>query len=405
MDHRARIYEEIASRQLETERQMVLLSGPRQVGKTTTARVIAERFPRSLYLDWDEEEARRLILAGQRAVGARAGAGELADDKPLVIFDEIHKFAEWKNFLKGFFDRYETRVRVLVTGSARLDVYRRGSDSLMGRYFPYRMHPLSVAELLDPEPLNECIRPPRSLDDDAFEALLLHGGFPEPLWKGSKSFSSRWRRTRGDLLFREDLRDGTGLQDLARVRMLAVLLEERAGQLCSFSSLSRQVRAAGDTVRRWTEVLESFYFCFAVRPWSRNLTRALRKEPKFYLWDWSGVRDPGRRFENLVASALLKAAHAWTDRGLADVTLHFVRDREKREVDFLLVRDGAPWILVEAKSTPSSEISSALAYYPEKLRTEHAFQVVLERPYVEADAFSHSDPVTVPARTFLSQLV
>jgi len=176
-------------------------------------------------------------------------------------------------------------------------------------------------------------------------------------------------------------------------------------RLAGFSSYARDVHVASDTVRRWTEVLESFYYCFSLRPWHKNLARALRKEPKFYVWDWSGMRDPGSRFENLVASALIEAAHGWTDQGRGRVELFFVRDREKREVDFLLVRDDTPWILVEAKTGANQRLSKALLHYHNLLGTGHAFQVVRDLPFVGADCFGHTDPIQVPALTFLSQLV
>jgi len=405
MDRIPRLYEALLADQLQRDRQMVFLSGPRQVGKTTSAQGLRESLPPARYLSWDDEEARRLILAGQQAVARALGLDTLREVAPLCVFDEMHKFAEWKNFLKGFFDRYQNRVRILVTGSARLDLYRRGGDSLIGRYFPYRMHPLSLGELAHPSRSEKWFHEPRDLGESTLRRLLDHGGFPEPFQTSDAAFTRRWRQTRTDLVFREDLRDATNLSDLARVRMLAALIEERAGRLAGFSSYARDVRVASDTVRRWTEILESFYFCFSLRPWHKNLTRALRKEPKFYLWDWSGLRRPGARFENLVASALLKSAHGWTDQGQANVELFFVRDKEKREVDFLLVRDGSPWILVEAETGANQGLSKPLLHYHKLLGTQHALQVVRDLPHVDADCFGHTDPIQVPALTFLSQLL
>ncbi len=383
---------------------MLFLSGPRQVGKSTSAQRVGAQFPPVRYLSWDEEKSRQWILAGQQALADELGLDSLQVSRPLCVFDEMHKYAEWKNFLKGFFDLYQDRVRILVTGSARLDVYRRGGDSLMGRYFPYRMHPLSLGELAHPQMPQEWFHPPGDLGMSTLDKLLEHGGFPEPFTTADPAFTRRWRNTRADLLFREDLRDGSNLQDLARVRLLATLLEARAGQLSSYSSLAGEVRVASDTIRRWTEILETFYYCFTIKPWHKNLARALRKEPKFYLWDWSGIQEPGARFENLVASALQKTVHAWTDLGKGDFGLFFLRDKEKREVDFLLVREGSPWILVEAKTSASQGLSKALIHYHKILGTEHAFQIVQDLPYVDADCFQHHDPIEVPALTLLSQL-
>ena len=275
----------------------------------------------------------------------------------------------------------------------------------MGRYFAYRMHPLSLGELAEPAMPTGWFRKPSDVGEGQLHRLLQHGGFPEPFCRVDAQFTRRWRRTRTDLLFREELRDGSNLQDMARVRLLASLLAERAGQVSSFSSYAREIRVANDTVRRWTEVLEAFYYCFAVKPWHKNLGRALRKEPKFYLWDWSEVHNAGARFENLVACALLKTAHAWTDLGRADVGLYFIRDKEKREVDFLLVRDGEPWLLVEAKSSAQQGLSPALMHYHKVLGTKHALQVVQNLSYVDADCFMENTAILVPAQTFLTQLV
>jgi len=188
------------------------------------------------------------------------------------------------------------------------------------------------------------------------------------------------------------------------LEMLAELMANRAGQLTPFSSFAKQLRVAGDTVRRWTEVLESFYYCYLVRPYSANRSRMLRKEPKFYLWDWAAIRDPGARFENLVASALRKAVDHWNDFGSCNAELHFVRDRDKREVDFLVTRDSAPWFLVECKLSRDRGPTRALRYFQKLLSVPHTFQVVLDMPFVEADPFERGEVVTVPARTLLSML-
>jgi len=401
-----RLYEKIIAEHFREERQMLFLMGPRQVGKTTTSRTVGEGRERSSYLNWDNLDHQRTILDGPAILADRLDLATLREEKPLLILEEIHKYPRWRTLLKGFFDTYAADADTLVTGSARLTVFNVGGDSLMGRYFSYRMHPLSVAELASPR-IGDLPgeRTPARLDDDLFETLDRFGGFPEPLARGSDRFARRWRRLRHQQLFREDLRDLTRIQEVAKVQTLAQLVVQRVGQLTSYTSLANQVDATIGSVRRWLETLESLYFCFALRPWYRNVARSLRKEPKLYLWDWSSIEDPGTRFENLVACALWKAVHLWTDHGHGDFGLHFLRDKEKREVDFLVSRDGEPWLLVEAKTTDRGRLSKSLLHHRDQLGAPIALQVARDLPYLDRDCFTLDRPQIVPARTFLSQLV
>jgi len=396
----------VARGHLARERQMLFLTGPRQVGKTTCARMALGGHRERAYLSGDNADDRELLLQGPTALATRLGLDRLRDEPVACALDELHKYARWKDLLKGFFDTYERQVRLVVTGSARLDVFRSGGDSLMGRYFPYRLHPLSVAELVDPAPPEAAApRPPRALDDEAFDALERFGGFPEPFVRGEQRFWNRWRRLRTEQLLREDLRDLTRIQEVAQVEVLAEVLRRQAGGLVSLTSLANAVAVSIDTVRRWIGTLEALYYCFSIRPWIRNVTRSLRKEPKLYLWDWSLVDDPGARAENQVAAALLKATQLWTDLGFGTFALHFLRDKEQREVDFLVSRDDQPWFLVEVKRTGGAPLSPHLARFQSQTGAPHAFQVAWDLPFVARDAFELTTPVIVPARTFLSQLV
>ncbi len=395
-----RIYDSMLSEHLEALRQMAFVAGPKQVGKTTTCRTLA-----ATYLDWDASSDQRLIVAGTDAVAAACNLTRLAPERPVLVFDELHKYPRWKNFLKGFFDTNEADCRIVVTGSSRLDVYRRGGDSLMGRYFLYRMHPFSVAELGRTDlPGDNPIREPSAIDDAAWGALLRFGGFPEPMLSASDRFSRRWQRLRHAQLFKEDVRDLTRIQDVALVEVMGVLLAERSGQQLTVSNLARDVGVAPNTAKAWVEALCALHIGFLVRPWFRNVSSALRKEPKWFLRDWSVIDDTGQRAETIVACHLLKAVEGWTDLGLGTFDLRYVRDKRKREVDFLVVKDGEPWFLVEVK-VADTRLSPQLAYFQEQTDAAHAFQVVLDLPHIEADCFARTSPTVVPARTFLSQLL
>jgi predicted AAA+ superfamily ATPase len=329
-----------------------------------------------------------------------------ATEVKTIIFDEIHKYPHWKNFLKGFFDTHEKQgLNIVVTGSARLDVYRKGADSLMGRYFPYRMHPLTVAEVVSPRLKLQEIKAPKKIKADDFAALKQFGGFPEPFIRRSRQFHNRWKRMRTQLLFREELRDTSRIYEVGQVELLAKFLERNAAQLMNYASLARKVRCSEDSARRWTSVLESLYFCYLIRPWSRNVPRSLLKDPKVYLWDWSVLDPPGIRNENMVASHLLKAVHSWQDIGLGEYNLFFLRTKDKKEVDFLVTRDEKPWFLVEVKSSWDDPLSKSLSYFQEITEAKHAFQVVVDADYSNVDCFETTRPVKVAAINFLSQLV
>lgn len=396
-----RVYETLLGDHLARHRQMAMITGPRQVGKTTTSRASAGEHR---YFSWDNQGDRKVIVGGADAVAHTLGMNDLRVRRQTAVFDEIHKYRHWKSFLKGFFDVYGDNARVLVTGSSRLGVYRRGGDSLLGRYFIYRMHPITLAELIRADLAAHPIRTPKEPPRGGLEQLLRFGGFPEPFLKGEVRFYNRWAGMRQDLLFREDLRDLTRIQEVGQVQLLAELLTAQSGQLVNYSRLATSVNASVDSVRRWIAALESLFFCYTIRPWFRNVPKSLRKQPKLYLWDWSGVEDAGWRWENLVASHLLKAVHWWTDAGLGRYELYYLRDKNKREVDFLVARNRTPWFIVEAKNS-GEELNPNLAFFQKATGAKYALQVVREMEYVDASAFRGLRPLRVPALTFLSQLV
>lgn len=402
MKPKSRLYDALLREHLANQRQMAFVTGPRQVGKTTSCRRLGEH-----YSNWDNIDDRETILAGPEALAARMRLDRLSATPPIIVFDELHKYPRWKQFLKGFFDSYADLARIIVTGSSRMDIYRRGGDSLMGRYFLYHMHPFSVAEIRTqtlPD-VQQIIRKPGKISNTDFTALWQHGGYPEPFLKRDPRFSHRWQRLRFEQLIREDIRDLTRIQQLDQLELLAKLLGERSAHQLIYGNLAREVRVSIDTVRRWIDALTRLHLGFLVRPWFKNVTRSLRKEPKWFLRDWATINDPGDRAETCIACHLLKAVEGWNDMGLGKFELGYLRDKEKREVDFLVARDGNPWFLVEAKQG-ERPLSPALGYFQQQLAVPYAFQVAIDSDYVEADCFARpGSPLSVPARTFLSQLL
>jgi predicted AAA+ superfamily ATPase len=399
MQERPRLYTEILADHLRRHRQMALVSGPRQVGKTTTCRSIGDA-----YLNWDNADDRRRVLRGPAALAEALQLDRLTAKIPVAVLDELHKYSKWKALLKGFFDSYGDRVHLLVTGSSRLDVFRRGGDSLMGRYLLYRMHPWTVGENLRTRLPEKEIQAPAEIASADWDALWEHGGFPEPFLRRDSRFTRRWRSLRQEQLSREDLRELAHVTDLGTMETLMQLLAERSSQQLVYSSLAREVQVSVDTVKRWVDLVARLHYGFLVRPWFTNVAKALRKEPKWFQRDWSGLADDGARAETLVACHLLKAVEGWTDLGFGDFELRYLRDKQKREVDFLVVRDRKPWFLAEVKISETS-LSPSLAYFQAQTKAEHAFQVVMNLPYQEADCFRISRPVAVPAKTLLSQFL
>ena len=373
--------------------KMVLLAGPRQVGKTTLARHLLTGSARSLYLSWDNRDDRRDIRAARWPSG-----------RSLVVLDELHKWRGWKGWLKGEYDKHRDATQFLVTGSARLDVYRRGGDSLQGRYHHYRLHPFSLREHRGasaqraPVAGAELSIGPGSRETLA--ALMQFGGFPEPFLAQSARTHRRWQKDRLDRFFREDVRDLQALRDLSSIQVLADLLPERVSSPLSLNALREDLEVSHRAATHWIDILERLYFIVRVRPFESRKVRALRKMPKAYLWDWSQVQQEGPRFENLVAMHLLKTCHFLRDTEGIDADLFYLRDRMGREVDFLVTVRRKPWFAVEAKLRANA-IDPSLLYFRDRLKIPWVYQVTLEgtRDFVENGVRS------VPAADFLSALV
>ena len=290
-----------------------------------------------------------------------------------------------------------------MTGSSGLDIFRRGDDSLMGRCLLYRMHPWSVGECLRTDLPSGEIHPPAEVPAADWHALWEDGGFPEPFLRRDPRFTRRRRSLRQQQLSREDLREVASFRDLGTTETLMELLAERSSRQIVYSNLAGEIQASIDSVRRWIDLFARMNFGFLVRPWFANVAKALRKEPKWFLRDWSGVADDGARAETLVACHLLKAVETWTDLGFGEFELRYLRDQQKREVDLLVVRDRRPWFLVEVKLS-DTVLSPSLAHFQAQIKAPHAFQAVISLPYEPAECFKVHRPTVVPARTLLSQL-
>ncbi|MBN1102457.1 MAG: ATP-binding protein [Deltaproteobacteria bacterium] len=358
----------------DLERKMVFIGGPRQVGKTTLAKaVLDENFPGGLYFNWDFDDDRQDILKKK-----------WSNDNTLLVFDELHKFPRWKSWIKGLYDVTHNRHSFLITGSARLDVYRRGGDSLMGRYHYWRLHPFTLDEYpggIEPK--------------EAFRRFMTVGGFPEPFLNPDERTARRWRRERFDRVLREDIRDLEAVRNIPLLSLLLDLLRRRVGGVVTLSNLAEDLQVSPKTVKAWIEVLERMYLVFAVRPYTRSLPRAIVKPPKIYFFDNGDViGDEGARFENLVATSLLKRLHFLEDRDGYNYELRFVRDKEGREVDFAILKEGEVEELVEVKYSDEG-ISKSLLYYVERLKPERATQITatLKRPY-DRNRLRVTDPLS-----------
>ena len=337
----------------DLEEKIVLLSGPRQVGKTTLSKQLT---PHRVYLNFDASADRRIIHSQ-----------EWDRDTELVIFDELHKMKKWKSWIKGVYDTEGISPSLLVTGSARLDTYRKGGDSLAGRFFYYRLHPLTVKEICSS--LGE-------KSEGALEKLLNFGGFPEPYLKGSEIFAKRFRRIHTDTIIREDLLDLERVRDIKSMEILIDLLRTRVGSTTSYTSLANDLQVSIHTVKHWLQILENLYVIFPVRPYHKNIARSLLKESKYYLYDTGAVEgDLGAKLENTVACALLRDLHLIEDTTGSRVALHYLRDKEKHEVDFLPVIDNKPLCMIEVKAS-EEKFSPSLFLFRRKLEHVKTFQIV-----------------------------
>ena len=350
-----------------------MISGPRQVGKTTLAKQLIES-PQN-YFNWDLQSFRKLWNTDPENILAKAGPGPIA-------LDEIHKDRKWKSKIKGLYDVYGSEQRFIATGSARLDIFRQGGDSLLGRFQSYHLHQISVGESPSGKNVWQGWEPLPATHP--LNLLLQFGGFPEPFFGQSRQRAMHWSRQREERLIEEDIRDLRNIRDLRALRVLCDFLPDCVGSILSVNSLRENVGVAYATVRDWIEVLSQIYYLFLITPYSKSLRRMVTAEPKMYLYDSLLLRDDAKRLENMTALHLLKSCHYWTDSAQGRFDLHFLRNKDKKEVDFLIVRDSKPWMLVECKSGKKT-INPTMVRFKNELNTPHNLQLVFEPGYYRYD--------------------
>ena len=392
--------------ELSTEKSMIFLVGPRQAGKTTLAKQIAGTFANNLYFNWDIPDHRTKFIANRTFFEEveRKDASH-----PLIVLDEIHKYKDWKNYLKGIYDQFHDQFKFLASGSGRLDLYQKGGDSLAGRYFLFHLWPFTIAELGGRSSgIKSFLKDPLRMEDsskalsDIWTQLAALSGFPEPFVSGRETTYRRWSNTYSSQLIREDIRDLVEIKSISDLETLYLLLPSKIGSPLSVPSLANDLKVSYNSVRNWLSVFERFFLTFSIPTWTKSITRAIQKERKVYLWDTPRIKDPAARFENMVAIELWRAVTLWNDCGYGSFSLYFLRNKEKQEVDFLITESREPLILVEAKLSDREPDRSLVSF-------QNALNIPAVQLTAESETFrlmtnSRNKILIAPAYKWLSQL-
>ncbi len=357
----------------DLKKKMVFIAGPRQCGKTTLAKsLIPSVSDTKAYYNWDIDSDRKLLLHNQ-----------LNPESKLWVFDEVHKNRRWRNWLKGIYDEHHEDHRILITGSARLDLYSRGGDSLQGRYYAHHLHPITLSEFagvpFSPDSLIQFQSEAHSTNSHhqkLLSDLLILSGFPEPLFSGSKVESDRWRLNYGARLVREEVTSLEQVQDLARMELLYEYLSKTVGSVLSMNSLREDLEVSFSTVKNWIEIFERLYGVFRIYPFGPHKIKAVKKEAKLYFWDWGQASTESAQFENLVAVHLLRWVHWMQDVLGQKYELRYFRTTVGHEVDFIVLKDGKPFIAIEVK-VDDRPLDAGIKYLLERMKIPNAFQISL----------------------------
>ncbi len=336
----------------DLNKKMVLIAGPRQVGKTFLAKEILKKFPKGIYLNYDLFEHREIIKRM-----------EWLEDTELIVFDELHKMPDWKNYLKGIYDTKRENLKILITGSARLDFFRQTGDSLTGRYFLHHLFPLTLSELKQDDM------------EVKIDRFFERGCFPETFLSEDLDDVARWRNQYVDTILREEVFSLEKVDKLKELKLVFEILRRRVGSPVSYKSIAEDVQVSPNTVKRYISILENLYLVFRIPPFAKNIARAVLKEPKIYFFDPGLiVGDKGVVFENFVAMSLYKHATTLKDFKGKDIELRYLRTKDKKEIDFCLVENEIPQLFIEVKLS-DREIAKNLRYFSEKYNVK-GIQVV-----------------------------
>lgn len=351
---------------------MRFITGPRQSGKTTLAKMkLKEAGAQKLYYLWDLRSVRNRYKAAE--LFFTSDSPPQRSGKQWVCFDEIHKVSGWKNILKGIFDATQEHYQFIVTGSSKLDIFRKAGDSLSGRYFTFQLLPLSLKEVIGHPKIDksECSNPLDFILEQmnredrsgqkALEQLLTYSGFPEPFLAGRSEFQKKWSRDYLDRVITEDIGFLTRIADREKLHDLYQLFPEMIGSPISENSLAAHLESNPVTIKNYLKKLQDFYLAFKVMPYSRNIKRALLKASKWYLYDWTRIKDPYKRFENYIAVELNSRVSAWQDLTGMEFNLAYIRDKNKQETDFLILKERKPWLMVEVKYSDAAIESHHIA--------------------------------------------
>jgi len=352
--------------ELDRYKNMTFIAGPRQAGKTTFAKKIAKDFPNSIYFNWDNIEDKGNLIKDPFFF-------QKLDRKdssiPLVILDEIHKYKDWKNYVKGIYDKFSGEYKFLVTGSGRLDIFQRGGDSLAGRYVLLHLWPFTLSELSkDKLEFNKFMKDPLAIGKEKdiynkiWQRLSKFSGFPEPYVKNKKEFYRIWSTTYQKQLLREDIRNMAQIKHIDNLEILFSLLPDNIGSLLSLNNLAQTIGVAHASVKNWLNLFERYFLIFRISPWRKSISRSIVKEKKLYLFNYASLENKGKKFENMVAVELFSTLSRWNNLGKGEFGLYFLRNKGKEEVDFLITKEKQPFLLIECKLKETKPSKSLIKF-------------------------------------------